>query len=395
MLATTSVRTATDIDLFSDEVIVAPHERYREIRDMAPIVWMTKYDTWAVARYRDVYDVLHDHQSFSSAAGVGLSSELNSIMAGGSVVNSDPPDHDTFREIIGSRLTPRALNGYQTEVEAKAVALVEEVLARDSLDAVGDIASVFPLQIAPDLLGWPEQDRENLLEWGAAAFQAVGPMNERTKIALPQMHEMVEFARRMVATADLPEQSWGAQMLREAREGSINPENLPKLMIDYVGPSIDTTVSALSTALWMLGKNPDQWAALRVDRTLAGKVMDEALRFEAPIRGFSRLATRDVDFEDQTVRAGERLFVLFASANRDERRWENADTFDIRRTTAGHVGFGHGIHHCVGHGLAKLQSQALMNALADRVDRFEVGEPVWDKHNILRFMRALPIAFIR
>lgn len=388
----TGQRVTTDVDLFSDEIVVAPYEAYRDLRDTGPAVWMSKYDLWALSRYREVYDVLHDHQTFSSASGVGLSDELNNIMAGGSVLNSDPPAHGTYREIIGSRLTPRALKSYQDRIEQKAAALVEEILSRDSVDAAVDIASVFPLQIAPDLLGWPEEDRINLLDWGAAAFQTVGPMNDRTKEALPRMREMVTFAERMVASGELPQDSWGGQMLREARDGQIDPHHLPKLMIDYVGPSIDTTVSALSTAFWMLGKHPDQWSAVREDRTLAGRIMDECLRYEAPIRGFSRLAMRDVTFGDMTVKEGERVFIIYASANRDERRWEAPDTFNIQRNTAGHVGFGHGIHHCIGHGLAKMQSHALFSAFAERVDRIEAGEPEWETHNILRFMKSLPIS---
>jgi cytochrome P450 len=339
-----------------------------------------------------VFAALRDHDRFSSASGVGLNDVMNDATKGGSVLCTDPPEHDNLRRILGSRLTPRALRGHSEDFLRRAHLLADELVEKGSFDAVADFASAFPLSVVPDLLGVPYDGREHLLRWASAAFQAEGPMNERTQSSLPDLQEFLGYITGVAGEQKLASGSWGHQMLLEARAGEIDEKMLPPLLLDYLGPSIDTTISALSTAIWQFALHPDQWDALRSDRTLIANVVNEAVRLEAPIRGFGRHLTHDFDADGVTLAAGDWVFVSYASANRDERRWENPGRFDIHRDTAGHVGFGSGIHSCVGQGLAKLEATALFTALADKVTRFELtGEPVWNVHNILRGIATLPV----
>jgi cytochrome P450 len=382
---------STDVDLFADDVIADPHPTYRELRDQGPAVWMSRYDCWILPRYAEVFAALRNHGTFSSASGVSLFDTMNQATKG-STLCTDPPEHDQLRKILGSRLTPRALQGHKEDFQRRARVLVDELVEKGTFDAVADFASAFPLSVVPDLLGCPEDGREHLLAWASAAFQAMGPMNARTGASLPDLQEFIGYTTRLAATEDLTPGSWGDQMLQEARAGEIDEQLLPPLLVDYLGPSIDTTISALSTAVWQFGRHPEQWDALREDRSLIGNVVNEAVRLEAPIRGFSRRLTRDHDAGGVQLREGDWAFLSYASANRDERRWDAPDEFDIRRNTGGHVGFGNGIHSCVGQGLAKLEAQALFTALADRVTGFELGaEPVWNVHNILRGIGSLPV----
>lgn len=387
----TQAIASTDIDLFATDVIADPHPTYRELRDQGPAVWMSRYECWILPRHREVFAALRDHGTFSSASGVSLNDLMNQATKG-STLCTDPPEHDHLRRILGTRLTPRALKGHKEDFLARARVLVDGLVAKGSFDTVADFASAFPLSVVPDLLGCPEDGREHLLTWAAAAFQAEGPMNERTEASLPALQEFIGYTSRLAANAELAPGSWGDQMLQEARAGEIDENLLPPLLVDYLGPSIDTTISALSTAIWQFARHPEQWDALRENRALIGNVVDEAIRFEAPIRGFARRLTQDHPVDDLTLPAGDWVFVSYASANRDERRWDQPDEFDIHRRTAGHVGFGTGIHHCIGQGLAKLEAQALFTALADRVTRFEVtAEPEWTVHNILRGISSLPV----
>jgi cytochrome P450 len=386
----TQTVASTDVDLFAEEVIAEPYEVYRELRDMGPAVWMSKYDCWVFPRYKEVFAALRDDESFSSASGVSLNEIMNQAIVG-STLCSDSPEHDKLRRILGLRLTPRALKGHRDDFHARARALVDSLIEKESCDVVADFSSAFPLSVVPDLLGCPADGREHLLKWASAAFQAMGPMNPRTEAALPNLQEFIGYTTRLAKQEDLAPGSWGDQMLQEARAGEIEEHLLPPLLIDYLGPSIDTTISALSTAIWQFGRNPDQWTALRENRDLIGNVVNEAVRLEAPIRGFARLLTRDHEVAGQTLSQGDRVFVSYASANRDERRWDNPEVFDIRRNTAGHLGFGTGVHTCIGNGLAKLEAEALFIALAERVTAFEVGEPVWGVHNILRGISSLPV----
>jgi cytochrome P450 len=382
----------TDVDLFADDVIADPHPTYRELRDQGAALWMSRYDCWILPRYNEVFSALRDHKRFSSGSGVSLNDLMNQATKGGSALCTDPPEHDHLRRILGTRLTPRALRGHSEDFLQRAHRLVDELIQKGSFDAVADFSSALPLSVVPDLVGCPADGREHLLKWASAAFEAEGPMNERTQSCLPDLKEFFGYTTHLVTEERLTAGSWGDQMLQEARAGQIDETLLPPLLLGYLGPSIDTTISALSTAIWQFALHPAQWDALRTDRTLIANVVNEAVRLEAPIRGFARHLTQDFDADGVTLPAGDWVFVSFASANRDERRWDDPDRFDIHRNTAGHVGFGAGIHSCVGQGLAKLEATALLTALADKVARFELtGEPVWNVHNILRGIATMPV----
>ncbi|MFH8570265.1 cytochrome P450 [Streptomyces sp. NPDC017993] len=381
---------ATEIDLYTDESVLAPYENYRELRSIGPAVWMETYGAWAVPRYREVYEALHDHESFSSASGVGLSEELNRVMAGGTIA-SDPPEHDRIRRVLGRQLTPKALRHHQVYVEQRATALVDELVERGSFDAVTDFAQTFPVGLVPDLLGWPEAERANLLDWAAAGFNALGPMNERTLAGMPVLKGLWEFLGQLASTRDLRPDSWGANLVAAVDAGEVPKELLPTLLGDFLVPSLDTTVSSLSAAIWLLGTHPEQWKQIREDHSLIPNAFNEIVRYETPARGFCRLLTRDRELDGLTLPAGSRVFLLYASANRDERFWENPDDFDIRRpNVAAHLAFGHGLHGCVGQGLARMEAHALLKELAKRVERIETGEPTWRRHNTIRGLEALP-----
>jgi cytochrome P450 len=390
--STSPARPTSDVDIYSDENILSPYETYRALRDQAPAVWLDCYGVWALSRYRDVYAALHDHETFSSAKGIALCDEVNQMLIGNSVA-TDPPEHDRIRAITAPQMSNRALKNYQEMFAQEAAALVDELCERGTFDAVTDFAERFPSSLVPDLLGWPHDGRAHLYDWASAVFNAIGPMNDRTIAGLPALQEMGEFTHK-VATTDgaLTEGSWGAELVAKARAGEISDQLLPSLIIDYLAPSLDTTKSALGSVLLLLGSNPDQWKQVREDRALIPGAFNEVLRYEAPIRGFYRVVTKDVTHDGATIPADSRVLVLYASANRDERFWENADTFDVtRKNAAGHMGFGHGVHSCLGMGLARMEANALLTALADRVETIEVGEPTWGLNNTIRGLESLEV----
>jgi cytochrome P450 len=390
--STSPARPTSDVDIYSDENILSPYETYRALRDQAPAIWLDQYGVWALSRYRDVYGALHDHETFSSAQGIALCDEVNQMLIGNSVA-TDPPEHDRIRAITAPQMSNRALRNYQEMFAREAAALVDELCERGTFDAVTDFAERFPSSLVPDLLGWPQDGRAHLYDWASAVFNAIGPMNERTIAGLPALQEMGEFTHK-VATTDgaLTEGSWGAELVAKARAGEISDQLLPSLIIDYLAPSLDTTKSALGSVLLLLGSHPDQWKQVRDDRALIPSAFNEVLRYEAPIRGFYRVVTKDVTYDGATIPADSRVLVLYASANRDERFWENADTFDVtRKNAAGHMGFGHGVHSCLGMGLARMEANALLTALADRVEAIEVGEPIWSLNNTIRGLESLEV----
>ncbi len=203
---------------------------------------------------------------------------------------------------------------------------------------------------------------------------------------------MYDYAMNQCVRGKLKPGSW-AEMLHDAADnGEITADEARLMALSYVAPSLDTTIFAIGSAIWLFANNPEQWQLLRDNPKLIPGAINEAVRIESPIQGFSRYAVADYEFDGVTLPAGSRVIVLFGSANRDERHWTDPQTFDIRREgVARHLAFGYGEHACIGMNLARLEMTALFTALAKTVQRFNciVSERVLN--NTLRGFRRLDI----
>jgi cytochrome P450 len=342
-------------DLFTDEALDDPYPHLQALRDAGPIVWLDAHDVYAAARYDDVRRILGDHDTFVSGEGVALNDVINEL-GPGTTLMSDGDEHRVQREVIGRPLTPRALADLRPDAQALADALVDGLVARRRFDAVTDLAEVLPATWVPDLLGWPADGREHLLDWAADQFDGLGPLNDRAVAAADGILAMGAFAQQL-ARSDLPERSFAARIRRAADRGEIERSRCPMLFIDYLAPSLDTTVSAIGNAMWLLAGHPDQWRVLRDEPHRVKAAFNEALRVETPISCFTRVAKVATAVDGVELPAGSRVLVSYASANRDERRWDAPDRFDITRESAGQLAFGFGEHACVGMGLARLEAQ--------------------------------------
>ena len=377
-------------DLFSDESLDHPYGHLRNLRDLGPLVWLDAHDVFVVSRYAEAREVLGHPEVFCSGQGVGLNEFINTA-GQGTTLMSDGTQHEKLRSVIGRPLTPKALAALRDEAEVLAAGVADRLVQACSFDAVTDLAEVIPSTWVPDLLGWPAEGRDRLLEWAAATFDGLGPLNERTVAAATGLLEMSSYAQE-VASSPLPPDSMGAGIVDAAKRGEIEWAQCPMAFIDYLGPSLDTTIAAIGNAIWLFATHPDQWALLRRDPDRVKQAFNEVLRFESPISGFTRVATRTTEIGGEELPAGARVLVSFASANRDERQWHAPDQFDITRNSAGHVGFGYGPHACVGMGLARLEASAVLGALVARVDRFDLdGTPVRRLNNLIRSFASLPM----
>jgi cytochrome P450 len=231
-----------------------------------------------------------------------------------------------------------------------------------------------------------------LLSWAAGAFETMGPENARCQAAVPGRYELWQYAVGLTESKGLLPGSLGAGVLDALADGRISAEQCPSVLIDYLVPALDTTISSVGNALWLLGQNPDQYDLLRADPSLIPNAYNEALRLESPIRAFTRATTRDIPVGDTTIPAGDRVLLLWASANRDERQFPDPDQFDVRRENANsHVAFGFGVHGCAGQGLARIEGHAVLSAFTRAVTSFSIGEPVPMMNNIIRAWEALPV----
>jgi cytochrome P450 len=378
-----------DVDIYSDEVISEPYGHYRAIRDAGPAVWLPKNGLWAVGRFADVRNVLRDYKRFSSARGIAANELMNSSI--GNTITSDPPEHTKMRGIIRAPLTVPALKEAAPRIEAEAEALVERLVRQGSFDAISECARHLPVSIVSELVGLPEEGRANMLRWAGATFDALGAMNARSEAALPHIEELRAYCSDASTVARLKPDGWAAAIWKAADRGEIPKDKCPVMMRDYISPSLDTTIFATGSLIWFFGRNPDQWDLVRQDHSLISSAINEAVRLESPIRGFTRVVVEDTEIDGAELSGGSRLLVLYASANRDERKWEDPEKFDVRRDSRDHLGFGFGAHICAGMHLARLEMTTLMTAFARRVSRFEVGEPVRAVNNVLRGFVSLPV----
>ncbi|MFJ9895568.1 cytochrome P450 [Streptomyces sp. NPDC091280] len=382
-----------DPDLYSADAIRTPHPHYARLRELGPVVRLRGQKAYALPRYGECRAALLDPDSFLSGEGVALNPVANRLSRG-TTLSSDGDDHARRRALVAHRLTPRALRAMTETVERQAVEVVDAAVAQQCVDGV-ELATALPMAVVPDLVGWPQEGRAHLLRWAGATFDALGPLNRRSVRTAPASLGMLRFARRVVRDRSAPEGSLGHDVLRAADEGRFPHAECPAMMIDYLAPSLDTTISAISTALHLFAAHPDQWRALREDPGLIPNAVNEVVRFESPLRAFARRTARDVELSGTLVPEGSRVLIVYASANRDPREWEAPDTFDVRRNAARQLGFGYGAHGCAGQGLARMETQAVLRALAERVERIEpAGTPEWALNNIIRRFERLPLRLV-
>lgn len=381
-------------DIYSTDAILDPYPHYAKLRELGPVVWLPRQQVFAIPRYAECKAVLLDDETFISGDGVALNPVANRL-GRGTTLNSDGDEHATKRSVLAHRLTPKAVRKMKAAVEEKAESIVDAALQRKSVDGVDDLATALPMSIVPDLVGWPEDGREDLLRWAGATFDSLGPVNRHSIAAAKGATEMLAFSRRVVRERSVIPGSMGDDVLKAADDNKIQQSACPALMIDYLGPSLDTTIGAISGALDLFARHPDQWQAIRQDPDLIPNAINEVVRYESPIRAFSRRAVRDVEFDGSRIPRGARVLVVYASANRDEREWDRPDEFDITRDASRQLGFGSGVHGCAGQGLARLEAQTMLRVLARRVDRIvATGAPKRAVNNVIHRYEKLPLELV-
>ncbi|MFI5507186.1 cytochrome P450 [Mycobacterium sp. NPDC051804] len=381
-------------NLYTTEAIVDPYPHYSALRELGPVVWLSRHRVYALPRYTECKAVLRDDKTFVSGKGVALN-PLTNRLSRGTTLSSDGAEHDQRRKLVAHRLLPRALRAIDDDVRAQAARVVEAALARGEVDGVEDLACALPLAVVPDLIGWPLEQRADLMPWGAATFDILGPMNRHGLRSLPASLRMLTYARRVVRERSLIEGSVGHEVLLAAEDGKVNLAECAPLMIDYIAPSLDTTISAISNALNLFASHPEQWQLLKEEPGLIPNAVNEIVRYESPLRAFTRRVRIRTEIEGHPIPEGARVLVLYSSANRDEREWDAPESFDITRDATRQLGFGHGAHACAGQGLARLETQAMLQALAERVERIELsGTPTWAINNIIRRYEHLPLKLI-
>jgi cytochrome P450 len=380
--------------MFADDVLADTTLTFKILRDLGDVVWLDRHELYAVARYDDLVRALRADDVLISGKGVSVNHGLNGdgAMTGTSAISSDGELHRKLKRLEMKPFMPGQMNQLRERVFTLADQKVAELAKGTDFEAMAALAAFLPTTIVADLVGIKDLTSERMLAWSNAVFDAFGPADHvRTGAALPTIQQFVEFGTRMTRD-DLVPGSW-ADMILEAAENDVIPMVTARdLVFDYVLPSLDTTIYAIGEMLYQLAASPHAFEQLRNRPELIPGIINESVRLASPLRGFTRYAKEAFTFTATTLPAGSRIWLLYASGNRDERHFANADVFDVERNPRDHLGWGQGVHMCTGMHLARLEMEAILRALINRVRRMDMGSPVRIINNAAQGYATLPLA---
>ena len=384
---------STTVDIFDETISFDPYDTYRSLREAGAAVWQSDDEYWIISRYEDLRAAGRNNEDFISGSGVGHDSSFTQPDT--QVLMSDPPTHTRLRGVLMDKLAPNKVRQLRSEIQLKVDAIVEAAVAAGTVDAVPSISQAVPIKVVGDLVGVPEEGRDLLIKGADAVFSRFAPLTPSVEERLPHAGAYLAWIRDIALRGDLLENSWGRALFEAHGRGDLGFDELVASMSGFLVAGLDTTVNSISSMLHIFAQQPEVWTALQQDRSRIPAMFEETLRFEPPVAGFFRRTARNVEIEGSQIQEGSRVFLCYASGNRDDRHYDDPDTFDLTRNPVDHLAMGHGIHTCVGGALARMEAAALLNAMLDRVDSVHAaGEPVRWYNPLVRGFESLPITLI-
>jgi len=360
------------IDIFTHDAVRNARKVDDELREFAPVVRLAD-GVMMLGRHEHVSAGLMDWKTFSSTSRPWH--DPNSLRPE-ILLTDDPPKHTRVRAVIGGALSPRALENAKPKFEAEAAKLLGELRDREgeAIDAVGEITQRFVYQVLPDVLGLPDEGREQMHGFSQMVWATMGPPNALYEEAMQtDFSPVVAWLERTCDRAVLDPEGVGAEIYRGVDRGQVSEAEAKLLLQTVLSAGADTTYITMANALRAWALFPEEYARVRADPKLVRNAFDESLRWDSPSRMAGRITTRDVEIEDHVIPAGTRCGLMFAAANRDPRFWERPDAYDAGRDLRHSLGFGYGVHACVGRTLALIEASALLGAIVREVESIEIA----------------------
>ena len=370
-------------DPYDFEIDTDPYPIWKRLREEQPLYYNDRYDFYALSRFDDVERASVDWKTYSSAKGTLVELIKNDFeIPPGSIIFEDPPGHDLHRGVLSRVFTPRKMNAIEPKVRAFCARSLDPLVGAGGFDFIGDLGAQMPMRTIGMLLGIPEEDQEALrdrIDEGLKLEEGVMPdPEEKLQQAVNQTSA---FADYIDWRAEHPSDDVMTELLqaefddvdgerrRLSREQVLNFVNL------LAAAGNETTARLIGWTGKLLAEHPDQRQELVENRELVPKAIEEILRYEPPSPGNARCLTKDVELHGQVVPEGSAILLLNASANRDERKFVDGDSFNIHREIDHHLSFGYGLHFCLGAALARLEGRV---ALDEVLQRFPTWEVDWD-----------------
>jgi cytochrome P450 len=371
---------------------------YRRLREEAPLYYNAQYDFYAVSRFDDVQRALVDRETYSSARGSVLEFiKANIEMPPGVVIFEDPPQHTVHRNLLSRVFTPKNVSALEPRVRAFCQRALDPLVGARRFDFVADLGAQLPMRTIGMLLGVPEADQEEARDRAIAALRT--DPGKPMDVAAESMGEADFFSEFIDWRAEHPSDDLMTELLFaefEDETGTTRRLSRDEVLL-YVsvlsGAGNETTNRLIGWMGKVLAEFPEQRRVLVEDRSLVPNAIEELLRFEPPTPHVARYVTHDVELHDEVVPSGSPMMCLAGSANRDDRRYEDPDVFDVRRDVGQHLTFGYGIHYCLGNALARLEGRVALDEVLARFPEWDVdwGNARRAPTSTVRGWDALPV----
>ncbi len=390
-----------DYDPFSDSVLEDPYPAYRELREHSPVHYLEKYDCWALARFDDIWRVSSDATRFSVRKGTSAPQLLSKVLPVFPNLNHvDPPQHTELRGDLWRFFTPRAVAVFEERLRTLTRERLEALRPAGGFDVMGDLAFPVSSRMACIMVGFPEEDADELVELVRRFFRREDDVKGMTEDGMAAYEEMnaylQDLTRRRLASGDLSHSPVDTLIGRETLDGERPSVEVrgSHLMLMLLG-STETFPKTFANTLYRLAEHPDQRAEVVADLALVPHAYEEALRYDAPTQFLCRTTLCDVEIAGVSIREGRPLMMLFPSGNRDDREFADPDVFDIHRRAQRTLTFGSGIHRCMGVHFAKLEGRVLLEEMLQAYPDYEVDASGVDQERteFVRGFSKLPIRF--
>jgi len=374
---------ALDFDPFSDVFFNDPYPTYRRLRDEAPVFYSEKYDFYALSRHADVTAAYKNFETFSSSRGVDLATIKHGFMNRNMpipklIIMIDPPDHNRLRVLVSRVFTPRAIGAMEPMVREIVTRFLDEADPK-KFDVVADWSTKFPVEIISTMLGVPEENRQNIKKWlDRSLTRKAGEIGVSEDGIEAGMEAGLFYYELIVKKRENP----GDDMISRLIEANVTREDGETTSLDDVeiagfvsllgGAGAETVTKLVGNAPVCFADNPEQWQKILDDPDKIPGAVEELLRYHPPAQYVCRYTLKDIELHGVTIPAGKPVLLINGSASRDERVYKDPDVFDIEREQGQNIGFGYGVHSCLGAALARMESKIALELMRERMPKFEV-----------------------
>ena len=367
-----------ELNPYSHEFHDDPFPVYRELRDHAPCYRNPALGFWALSRYEDVLAALHDPDTYCSRYGITLEQDNPLPM----LLTTDPPAHTDLRRIVSRAFTPRRVADLEPEIRALAEHFLAGLVAKGEGDLVADYAARLPMDVTARMLGVPGPDEEQLRNWTNALLDRDEGVPDVTPAGIEAATHLYKYfcdfvaeRRAAITSGNAPDDLTTALCTTGSGDEGLADDQVVGFLFLLIIAGNETTTKLLANCLLALQRFPHEREKIVKDPRRIPDAVEEILRHEGSTQLMARTLTRDVELHGERMREGDKVLLLLGSANRDERVWDHPDAFDIdRASSVQHLGFGHGIHVCLGAALARLEMRVSLEEILREMPAYEIDE---------------------